>query len=95
MFPINRFVNFDRFFNTIRKTAENAESKGKFSLLSSLFMASMLSMNMFLVTKEVGMLTLDEIDYANASCALLSVIGKNTQKNLFARLHGFYGFLQL
>jgi len=58
IFPINRFVNFDRFFNYIRKTAENAESKGKMSLLSSLFMASMLSMNMFLVTKEVGMLTL-------------------------------------
>ena len=58
MFPINRFVNFDRFFSTIRKTAETAESKGKLSLLSSLFMASMLSMNMFLVTKEVGMLTL-------------------------------------
>ncbi len=58
MFPINRFVNFDRFFNSIRKTAENAESKGKMSLLSSLFMASMLSMNMFLVTKEVGMPTL-------------------------------------
>jgi len=58
MFPINRFVNFDRFFNSIRKTAENAESKGKMSLLSSLFMASMLSMDMFLVTKEVGMPTL-------------------------------------
>ena len=58
IFPINRFVNFDRFFNTIRKTAEKAESKGKMSLLSSLFMASMLSMNMFLVTKEVGMPTL-------------------------------------
>ena len=58
MFPINRFVNFDRFFRHIRKTAETAESKGKISLLSSLFMASMLSMNMFLVTKEVGMLTL-------------------------------------
>jgi 7,8-dihydro-6-hydroxymethylpterin dimethyltransferase len=58
MFPVNRFVNFDRFFNYIRKTAETAESKGKYSLLSSLFMASMLSMNMFLVTKEVGMVTL-------------------------------------
>ena len=58
MFPINRFVNFDRFFKNIRKTAELAESKGKLSLLSSLFMASMLSMNMFLVTKKVGMLTL-------------------------------------
>jgi len=58
VFPINRFVNFDRFFRTIRKTAESAESKGRISLLSSLFMASMLSMNMLLVTKEVGMPTL-------------------------------------
>jgi len=58
MFPINRFVNFDRFFNSIRRTAETAESRGKMSLLSSLFMASMLSMDMFLVTKEVGMPTL-------------------------------------
>ncbi len=58
MFPINRFVNFDRFFNSIRKTAESAESKGKMSLLSSLFMASMISMDMLLVTKEVGMPTL-------------------------------------
>jgi len=58
MFPINRFVNFDRFFNYIRKTAENAESKGKISLLSSLFLASMLSMDMLKVTVEVGMVTL-------------------------------------
>ncbi len=58
MFPINHFVNFNRFFNYIRKTAENAESKGKLSLLSSLFMGSMLSMNMLLVTREVGTFTL-------------------------------------
>jgi uncharacterized radical SAM superfamily Fe-S cluster-containing enzyme len=58
MFPINHFVNFDRFFKNIRRTAESAESKGKMSLLSSLFMASMLSMNMVLVTKEVGITTL-------------------------------------
>ena len=75
MFPINRFVNFDRFFNSIRKTAETAESKGKLSLLSSLFMASMLSMNMLLVTKEVGMPTLDEINYANASFPIIPVAG--------------------
>ncbi len=92
MYPINRFVNFDRFFNQIRKTAENAESKGKFSLLSSLFMASMLSMNMLLVTQEVGMLTLTELDHANASFAVVSVAWKNPQTNLSARLHGFYGF---
>jgi 7,8-dihydro-6-hydroxymethylpterin dimethyltransferase len=58
MIPINRFVNFARFFKSIRKTAESAESKGKISLLSTLFLASMESMNWFLVTKEVGILTL-------------------------------------
>jgi uncharacterized radical SAM superfamily Fe-S cluster-containing enzyme len=58
MFPINRFVNFDRFFNSIRKTAESAELKNKIQLLSSLFMGSMISMDMLLVTKEVGALTL-------------------------------------
>jgi uncharacterized radical SAM superfamily Fe-S cluster-containing enzyme len=57
MIPINRFVNFDRFFKSIRKTAESAESKSKISLLSTLFLASMESMNWYLVTKEVGMLT--------------------------------------
>jgi uncharacterized radical SAM superfamily Fe-S cluster-containing enzyme len=58
MFPINNFVNFDRFFSTIRKTAENAESKNKLQLLAPLFMGAMLSMNMLLVTKEVGTFTL-------------------------------------
>jgi len=58
MFPINRFVNFDKFFKNIRHTAETAESKGKFSLLSSLFAASMLSMEWYPVTKEVGIFTL-------------------------------------
>ncbi|HSQ49265.1 MAG TPA: hypothetical protein VLL96_06265, partial [Candidatus Deferrimicrobiaceae bacterium] len=58
MYPINRFVNFDRFFNTIRKTAETAESKNKIQLLAPLFMGAMISMNMLLVTKEVGTFTL-------------------------------------
>lgn len=58
MLPINRFVNFDKFFRGIRKTAENADSKGKLSLLSSLFMASIMSMEWYPVSKEVGMLTL-------------------------------------
>ena len=58
MFPINQFVNFDKFFNYIRKTAENAESKGKIALLTSLFMGAMLSMHMLTVTKEVGTFTL-------------------------------------
>jgi len=56
--PINHFVNFDRFFQNILKTAQNVESKSKFSLLSALFFASMQSLNMFLVTKEIGFFTL-------------------------------------
>ena len=56
--PINHFVNFDKFFNRILKTAQNSESKSKFSLLATLFMASMRSLNMLLVTKEVGLFTL-------------------------------------
>jgi uncharacterized radical SAM superfamily Fe-S cluster-containing enzyme len=56
--PINHFVNFDRFFRNILKTAQNVESKGKISLLSALFMASMMSLDMPLVTKEVGIFNL-------------------------------------
>jgi uncharacterized radical SAM superfamily Fe-S cluster-containing enzyme len=56
--PINHFVNFDRFFRMILKTAQNVESKGRFSLLASLFFASMQSLDMPLVTKEVGIFTL-------------------------------------
>ncbi|MCW4010254.1 MAG: radical SAM protein [Candidatus Bathyarchaeota archaeon] len=58
MIPINHFVNFGKFFKGIQKTAQNAKDQGKFSLLATLFMSSMLSMNMLLVTKEVGIFTL-------------------------------------
>ena len=56
--PINHFVNFDKFFGSILRTAQRVESKSKFSLLLSLFMASMRSLNMLLVTKEVGIFAL-------------------------------------
>jgi uncharacterized radical SAM superfamily Fe-S cluster-containing enzyme len=56
--PINHFVNFDRFFRGILKTAQNVESKGKLSLLSTLFLSAMQSMNWTLVTKEIGFFTL-------------------------------------
>jgi tetraether lipid synthase len=56
--PINHFVDFERFFRMILKTAQNVETKGRFSLLSSLFMAAMVSLDMPLVTKEVGIFTL-------------------------------------
>jgi len=56
--PINHFVNFERFFRILQKTAKNVESKGGFSILSSLFLASMQSLNWPLVTKEIGIFTL-------------------------------------
>ncbi len=56
--PINHFVSFERFFRIMQKTAKNVESKGRFSLLSSLFLASMQSLNWFLVAKEIGIFTL-------------------------------------
>ena len=56
--PINHFVNFERFFQVLQKTAKSVESKGRFSLLSSLFLASMQSLNWPLVAKEIGVFTL-------------------------------------
>jgi len=56
--PINHFVNFDRFFGSVLKTAQKVESKSKLALLATLFLASMRSLNMLLVTKEVGIFTL-------------------------------------
>jgi uncharacterized radical SAM superfamily Fe-S cluster-containing enzyme len=56
--PINHFVNFERFFRVIQKTAKSVESKGRFSLLSALFSASVQSLNWPLVAKEIGIFTL-------------------------------------
>ena len=56
--PINHFVNFKKFFHNIEKTASKVESKGRMSLLSSLFFASVFSLNWLLVTKEIGFFTL-------------------------------------
>jgi uncharacterized radical SAM superfamily Fe-S cluster-containing enzyme len=56
--PINHFVNFERFFRILQKTAQSVESKGRFSLLSALFLASVQSLNWPLVAKEIGIFTL-------------------------------------
>jgi uncharacterized radical SAM superfamily Fe-S cluster-containing enzyme len=58
LIPINHFVDFKKFFKSITKTAQSVESKGKLSLLSSLFIAAMQSLNWPLVTKEIGFFTL-------------------------------------
>ena len=56
--PINHFVDFYRFFRSIQKTAMSAESKGRLSLLSTLLLAAMKSLNWPLVIKEIGFFTL-------------------------------------
>ncbi len=56
--PLNHFVSYDKFFKGILKTAQNGHKKSKMSLMASLFMSATLSLNMFLVTKEVGIFTL-------------------------------------
>ena len=56
--PINHFVNFKKFFNMTLKTAQNVEHKSKLQLLTSLFIAATLSLNMVLVTREVGIFSL-------------------------------------
>ncbi|MCW4005006.1 MAG: radical SAM protein [Candidatus Bathyarchaeota archaeon] len=58
MIPINHFVNFGKFFKGILKLSKSAQVQGKLSIMATLFMSSMLSMNMLLVTKEVGIFTL-------------------------------------
>ena len=52
--PINHFVDFEKFFGSIQKTARSVESKGRFTLLATLFLAAMRSLNWPLVTKEIG-----------------------------------------
>jgi 7,8-dihydro-6-hydroxymethylpterin dimethyltransferase len=56
--PLNHFVSYSKFFKGILKTAQNVEKKSKLSLLTSLFMSATLSLNMLLVTREVGIFTL-------------------------------------
>ncbi len=56
--PINHFVDFEKFFSGIQKTAQSVESKGKLALLSALFVAAMRSLNWPLVTKEIGFFNL-------------------------------------
>ena len=95
MFPINRFVNFDRFFNSIRKTAENAESKGKI-LFAFITVYGVDAVNGHVLSHQRSRhADFDELNYADASFAVLPVAWKNPQKNLSAWLHGVHGFIQL
>jgi len=54
--PINRLLDFEKFFNVLLKLSESIESKGKIQILFALFIAALKSLNWRLVHKEIGLL---------------------------------------
>jgi hypothetical protein len=81
--------------HTIRKTAEHAESKSRVQLLAPLSWGAMISMNMLLVTKEVGTFTLMKSILQMHMDPSYKSLGKIRRRIFLAGLHGFYGQLQL
>ncbi|MEM3161848.1 MAG: radical SAM protein [Candidatus Bathyarchaeia archaeon] len=56
LIPLNRLINFERFFGTLIKLAKSVDSKSKPQILLTLFSAALRSLNWKLVQKEVGLL---------------------------------------
>lgn len=56
LIPLNRLLNFDRFFGALIKLANSIESKSKPQILLTLFTAALRSLNWKLVQKEIGLL---------------------------------------
>lgn len=54
LIPLNRLLNFEKFFGTIFKLSESVESKGKLQILLTLLFAALKSLNWNLVRKEMG-----------------------------------------
>ena len=54
--PINRLLDFEKFFNVLLKLSESIESKGKIQILFALFIAALKSLNWRLVHREIGLL---------------------------------------
>lgn len=52
--PLNRLLNFEKFFGTLLKLSESVESKGKAQILLTLLFASLKSLNWNLVRREMG-----------------------------------------
>ncbi|MEM2953735.1 MAG: radical SAM protein [Candidatus Bathyarchaeia archaeon] len=54
--PLNRLLNFEKFFDALLKLSESVELKGKAQILLTLLFASLKSLNWNLVRKEMGIL---------------------------------------
>ncbi len=56
LIPLNRLLDFEKFFEAILKLSESVESKGKPQILLTLFLAALKSLNWSLVRREIGLL---------------------------------------
>ncbi len=57
LIPLNKLLNFEKFFNAMLKLSESVDSKGKTQILLTLFLAALKSLNWTIVQREVGILT--------------------------------------
>lgn len=60
LMPLNRILNFEKFFGALFKLSESVESKGKLQILLTLLFAALKSLNWNLVRKEIGILNFFE-----------------------------------
>lgn len=54
LIPLNRLLNFDKFFGALLKLSKSVDSKGKIQILLTLLTAALKSLNWKIVHKEVG-----------------------------------------
>ena len=56
LIPLNKLLNFEKFFGALFKLSEFVESKGKPQILLTLFFAALKSLNWNLVQREIGII---------------------------------------
>lgn len=54
LIPINRMLNFEKFFNELIKLSKSIDSKGNMEILLRLFIAALRSLNWKIVEREIG-----------------------------------------
>jgi uncharacterized radical SAM superfamily Fe-S cluster-containing enzyme len=56
LIPLNKLLDFEKFFGALLRLSESVDSKGKIQILLTLFFAALKSLNWNMVHKEVGVL---------------------------------------
>ena len=56
LIPINRLLNFEKFFEELNALSKSINSKGKIQILFHLFLAALKSLNLGLVHREIGII---------------------------------------